>query len=344
VTPDITAEFPGAPGYLNTASIGLPPQGAVHAMHTAIDDWQMGRARAGQYDPVVAQARDRFASLVGAPVESVAVGAQVSALVAVAASGLRPGSHVLCPEGEFTSVTFPFLARPDLNLEMREVPLQHLADEVRPNTALVAFSVVQSSSGAVAAIDDIRAAAAEHDALTMADATQAAGWFPLHALDFDILVAGAYKWLLSPRGTAFMTVRPELLDQLAPLYAGWYSGEDPWESIYGLPLRVAGSARRFDLSPGWIAWVGTAPAVEMLLETGVAEIHDHNVGLANELCARLDRPPAGSAIVSLDLGRGFDSKRLARFATAYRAGRLRVAFHLYNTSEDVDRLVAAITQ
>lgn len=340
---EVAEEFPGARGYLNSASIGLPPERAVQAMQRAIADWQGGRARAPEYDADVAAARAAFAQLVGAPVTTVAIGSQVSALVALAATVLEPGSRVVVPEGEFTSVTFPLLARDDLNLDINTVPFDSLADAIGPGVAMVAFSVVQSASGEVADLTAIKSAAEASGTITVADATQAVGWLPLHAADFDIMVAGAYKWMLSPRGSAFMTVSPEMQQRAQSLYAGWYSGDEPWESIYGLPLRLAPNARRFDLSPGWLAWVGTAPALQFLNEVGVEAIHAHNVSLANHLLAELDLAPSGSAIVSLELPDDFDQSRLSGLVTAYRAGRLRVGFHLYNTFDDVARVVAAIT-
>lgn len=338
----VVDQFPGAPGYLNTASIGLPPQQAVDALHAAVTKWQDGRAQAPEYDEVVTSAREAFAALVGAPVETVAVGSQVSALVAMVATALRPGAHVLVPEGEFTSVIFPFLVRDDLPLTVEAVPLGQLAAAIRPEVDLVAFSAVQSSNGAVADLSAIKTAAESNDVITMVDATQAAGWLPLDATDFDFVVVGAYKWLLSPRGTAFMTVRPAMLEKTRPLFAGWYAGESVWESIYGMPLRLASSARRLDLSPGWLAWVGTAPALQLVNAVGVAAIHGHNVGLANALLAELDLPAADSAIVSLRLDPHFDERRLAGLSTAYRSGRLRVGFHLYNTTEDVARVATAV--
>ncbi|MCP3976871.1 MAG: aminotransferase class V-fold PLP-dependent enzyme [bacterium] len=338
----IATQFPHAAGYLNTASIGLPPQRAVDALQLAIDKWQTGKAEAPEYDAVVTAARTSFASLLSARVENVAVGAQVSALVALAATCLRPGSRVLIPDGEFTSVIFPFLVRDDLGLRVESVPLMRLADSIGADTDLVAFSSVQSSSGEVADLGAIGAAAAANDVITMCDATQSAGWLPMNATDYDFVIAGAYKWLLSPRGTAFMTVSDTVLERTRPLFAGWYSGESVWESIYGLPLRLAPDARRLDLSPGWLAWVGTAPALEVLTQVGVEAIHSHNVGLANTLLSELDLPPSNSAIVSLDLDATFDQERLSGLSTAYRAGRLRVGFHLYNSLEDVARIVAAI--
>jgi selenocysteine lyase/cysteine desulfurase len=338
----VRRQFPAAAGYLDTASLGLPPQATVDAMTAAIASWQAGEAAAPGYDLYVQEARAAFAGLVGVPAAQVAVGAQVSALVALAATVLEPASRVLVPEGEFTSTTFPFLARDDLALEVVTAPLERLAETLDTGTAVVAFSLVQSSNGQVADAAAIRDAAAAAGALTLVDATQAAGWLPFRAADYDITVTGTYKWLLSPRGTAFLTVRPELLERVRPLYAGWYAGDVPWDTIYGLPLRLATDASRLDLSPGWLAWVGTAASLRLLHEVGVAAIHEHDLRLANLLRERLDLPPSDSSMVSLELDVDFDPTRLDGLRAAFRAGRLRAGFHLYNTEDDVERLLVAI--
>ena len=338
----VRGQFPGAAGYLNTASVGLPPQTTVDAMTSAIGEWQSGTAEPPGYDRYVEEARTSFAAMVGVPAAQVAVGAQVSALVAMAVTVLQQGSRVLVPAGEFTSTTFPFLARADLDLEVVSAPLDRLADAIAPGTSMVSFSLVQSADGRVADAAAIREAAAAVGALTMVDITQAAGWLPFRADDYDISVAGTYKWLLSPRGTAFVSVRPELLDRVTPLYAGWYAGEAPWDTIYGLPLRLAADTSRLDLSPGWLAWVGTAASLRLLDEVGVEAIHEHDLHLANLVRDGLGQPPGDSAMVSLELEPGFDGARLQGLRTAFRAGRLRAGFHLYNTEEDAERLLDAI--
>ena len=332
--------FPGAAGYLNTSSIGLPPVRAVEELQQAIKDWQDGRATAPGYDRYVAEARQLFAEMVSVPQAWVAIGSQVSALVALVATSLHPGARVLCPEGEFTSVTFPFLARDDLAVTF--VPLGKLAESIGPEIDLVAFSVVQSADGRVADIDAITKSARANGALTLVDATQATGWFPLDATRFDVVVAGTYKWLLSPRGTAFLTVRPELLPQIRPLYAGWYAGPSPWETIYDPPLRLAADARRLDLSPGWLAWLGTAAALRFIQSIGVDSIYEHNLNLANDFRARIGLPPSNSAVVSIRLHSDFDETRLDGLSTATRAGALRAAFHLYNNTDDVAALTTAV--
>ena len=139
-----------------------------------------------------------------------------------------------------------------------------------------------------------------------------------------------------------MTVRQESMDLPALIYAGWYAGESPWESIYGPPLRLAGNARRFDLSPGWLAWVGTAAALRFIRSLGIKDIHAHNVALANEFRSKLGRSASDSAIVSLELPPTTNENLLEKLSTSVRAGRLRVAFHFYNQSDDVDLLTEAL--
>jgi selenocysteine lyase/cysteine desulfurase len=338
----LRAQFPGARGYLDTASLGLPPRVTVEAMTGALSEWQSGAATARGYDRYVAEARELFAAMVSVPSAQVAIGAQVSALVGMAVTALPHGARVVLPEGEFTSVVFPFLARPDLELEVVTAPLERLAEAIDPGTAMVAFSLVQSADGRVADLPAVRSAARAAGALTLADGTQAAGWLPFAAGDYDITVTGGYKWLLCPRGTAFMTVRADLLERIQPVYAGWYSGADPWDSIYGLPLRLAPDASRLDLSPAWHAWVGSAASLRLLADLGVESVHAHDVSLANAARAGLGLPPGDSAMVSLELEPDFDKARLEGLRTSYRAGRLRVAFHLYNSAQDVERLVTAI--
>src|SRR6202012_1315456 len=165
----------------------------------------------------------------------------------------------------------------------------------------VALSAVQMSTGEVAGLDAIADAAAALGAITICDATQAVGWLPIDAGRFDALVCGAYKWLMSPRGSAFLTVSDRLVADAVPHSAGWYAGEDMHSSYFGPPLRLAHNARRFDLSPAWFSWVGTAPALELIEEIGVAAIHDHGVALANRFRAGLGLEAGNSAIVSAEV-------------------------------------------
>ena len=337
-------EFEPAGIYANTASIGLPPRRAVDALHEAIRTWWAGRAEAAGYDEVVNRARQLFASLVGTTPERVAIGNQVSTFTALVATALPDGARVLAAEEDFTSVLFPFLAHAERGVHVQTVPLAGLVDAIGPGVDLVAVSAVQSADGRLVpgGLEALSSAAARHGSLTYVDATQAVGWLPFDADRFDFVSCAAYKWLLSPRGTAFGVVRPERLGMLRPLYAGWYAGDDPWTSIYGPPFRLAKDARRLDISPAWLSWAGTVPALELLAEVGIAAIHRHDLALANALRGRLGLPPGDSAIVTVAADGGLERLRAAGIKASVRAGAVRLSFHLHNTDADVDAVAHAL--
>ena len=334
--------FPCAAGYLDTATMGLPPEGAVDEILGALEAWRTGQASAPGFDGWVARGRAAFARLVGLPEEQIAVGNQVSAFAGLVAASLEDRAEVLCVEGDFTSVLFPFLVQRDRGLTVRAVALERLADEVRSSTDLVAVSAVQSADGRVADLDAVADAAQAHDAATFIDATQACGWLAFEAARFDYLACSAYKWLLSPRGSSFFAVRPERLDEITPHLAGWYAGEDRWSSLYGEPLRLAPDARRLDVSPAWLSWVGTAPAVELLADIGADALGAHGVRLANRLRDALGLAPEPSPILSLNAPGARERLERAGVKASVRGQAVRVCFHLYNSDEDVDAVVAAL--
>ncbi|MFI6081879.1 aminotransferase class V-fold PLP-dependent enzyme [Streptomyces sp. NPDC051217] len=335
-------EFEPATTYLNTSTCGLLPRRAVEAVQALAAENGTGAGDgAGSFDSVDA-ARASFARLVGVPAGRVAVGGSVAVHVGLIAASVPPGSEVLMAEGEFSSVVTPFAVRGDL--KPRYVPLESLADEVRPETALVAVSAVQSGDGRIADLPAVRAAAAAHGARTLLDTTQAAGWLPVDAGAYDYTVTGGYKFLVSPRGTSFLTVSEEAQERLVPIHAGWVSGESIWASTYGPVEQLAHSARRFDEPTAFLAYHGAEQPLAVLEEVGVERIHTHVTALADRFRAglvSLGHEPAaapGSTVVAVP-GLGDLRPRLiaAGVKVAVRAGNLRAAFHLYNSTADVDR-------
>ena len=328
--------------YCNTASYGLPPRPAWDALQSALAEWHSGRTSWEHWGQSTEGARAVFARLVGVDVERVAVGSTVSELVGSVVTALPQGARVVVPDIEFTSTLFPLLVQE--RLDVRTLPLAGLLDAIAEGVEAVAFSAVQRSSGEVADLDAIVAAAASVGAVTLCDATQGLGWLPLQASRFDAVVCSAYKWLMSPRGSAFMTVSDRLLERAVPHNAGWYSGEDVHASYFGPPLRLASSARRLDLSPAWFSWVGTQPALELIERIGLPAIHAHNLALANRFRAGVGLEPGNSAIVCADLPGAAERLGHAGIVAAVRGGLLRTSWHVYNNESDVDQVLDVVTR
>ena len=335
---DVRTHFPAARGYLDTATCGLPSTATVAAVQEHLTTWQDGGGSLPVFHDPVERSRAAFAAMAGVPTEDVAVGSQVSVAVGMVAASLPAGTRVVLPDNDFTSLLWPFLARAELRCEL--VPLAEVPDAVARGCDWVAASTVQSAGGAVLDLVALRAAADAAGARVLLDATQSAGWLPLSAGQWDVVVAGAYKWLLSPRGTAFTTVSRGALPLIASTAAGWYAGQDGPGSYYGGPARLAGGARRLAGSPAWPSWAGTAPALQLLLDVGVEAVHRHDLRLAHALRERLALPPGDSAVVCLDAP--VDALRAGGVRCSGRDGQARLAFHLYNDDEDVDLAARAL--
>jgi selenocysteine lyase/cysteine desulfurase len=328
--------------YLNTASYGLPPRNGFDAMQEALADWRGGRTSWEHWGESTEGARAAWAAMMGVAPAQVAIGATVSAFVGLIAASLPDDARVIVPDVEFTSTLFPFLVQERRGVTVTTVAPDRIAETIDARTDLVAFSAVQMSTGEIADLDAIAAAAAHHGARTMVDATQAAGWLPLDAGRFGAVVCAGYKWLTCPRGTAFMTIDDEWREEVVPHAAGWYAGADVHASYFGPPLRLAADARRFDTSPAWFSWVGAQPALELLHRIGIGAVYDHDVALANRFRAGLGFAPSPSAIVSVELAGGAEALERAGIVAALRGGRLRASWHLYNTDADVDAALAAL--
>lgn len=329
------------PGWLNTASYGLPPQPAWDALQAALADWRVGATSWEGWDEATTASRASFARLVGVPSADVTVGSQVSQLIAPIAAAVGDGARVVVPEIEFTSNLFPWMAHQD-RLTVVTVPTNRLVDAIAAGCDVVAFGLVQSATGEVADYPQIVAAARDAGAMVIADATQACGWLPFDASLADVVVVAAYKWLMGPKGTAFAYLSPAVQELVRPMAAGWYAGADVHSSYYGPPLRLATDARRFDVSPAWFSWVGTAPALAVIEEIGVPAIRDHNVALANRFLAGLGQPPSDSAIVTVDAPGAEAKLEAAGIRAAVRAGRVRASFHVYSSETDVDLALNAL--
>ena len=331
--------------YLNTASYGLPPRDGFEAMHRALADWRGGRTSWEHWGEASEAARGAFAQMVGVPATRVAIGATVSGFVGLVAASVPDGARVIVPEEEFTSTLFPFLVQQDQRaVTVLTVPAARLAEAIDAQTDIVAFSAVQMSTGEVADLDAIVAAAQHHGARTVLDATQACGWMPIDAARFDAVVCAGYKWLMLPRGTAFMAVGDAFQETIVPHSAGWYAGAEVHESYFGPPLRLATDARRFDTSPAWFSWVGAQPTLELVNRIGGASVDEHDVALANRFRAGLDLEPSTSAIVSVARDGAAERLERAGIVAALRGGRLRASWHLYNSEADVDAALDALAE
>lgn len=330
MNPDIAAAYPHIPGYLDTASFGLPAHATVAALRRATDQWAAGATDIPAADTAVDRMRTAYATIVGAAARDITLAGSVSQVVGMVAASLPTGARVLAVDGDFSSVLFPFMA--DRRLDVTLVSLDELVNAVVPGVDLVAVSAVQSADGRVADLSSLASAARAAGAHTLIDASHAAGWLPLDARDFDVVVSAAYKWLTAPRGITLAAIHPEAT-WIRPVNASWYGADKPWEALYGPPFQASATARRFDTSPPWQLVEAGAVALETIARQAVAETHAYVVDLANEFRDGMGLAPDSSPIVSVS-GVNPGDLAAAGVRASARGGRARFSFYLYNDEDD----------
>ena len=346
----IRAQFRPGPGitYLDSATYGLPPQATVGALQQATLAWQAGTADwIADWDEPSDDAPRAFASLIGAPADTIATIPAASVGTGLVAGALGPGDEVVVPVDEFTSTLFPLLVAKERGAVIREVAFSDIASSIGASTRLVAVSLVQMQTGRVADMAGILDATDRHGAQVLVDATQGVPFVALEPFieRIDYLVCSGYKHLLSPRGTAYLYVRRDRWDSLEARNANWRAADLPFGRYFGGPLTLAPDARRFDVSRAWFPWVGATTSLRLLAEWKGEGVFESVRELAGSLAARLGVPWYGSSLVCAPLVDG-EAARSALAAAGIRASvrgtAIRFAVHVYNTEADLDRVAEVV--
>jgi selenocysteine lyase/cysteine desulfurase len=313
--------------------------------------------------------RGLAARLVGArEAHEVAFVADTSDGLSVVSAGLdwRAGDNVVGADCEFPSNVYPWMRLGPLGVEYRMAPErdgrvepEELFAFVDDHTRVVALSWVQFASGFRSDLERIGRFCRDHKILFVVDAIQALG---VHPLDVerdlvDVFAASAHKWLLGGEGVGLLYVSDRVVDQLEPARVGWTSVRD-WIKWSRYDLTYREGAGRFECgtlnTPGIHA---LGASLELLLDAGAEAIEARCKELTDRLVDGLAdrgfeivssrRPGEWSAIVAARHPEHAPNELVRRLAergvtVAHRAGRLRVSPHFYNTTDEIDRLLAAL--
>ncbi|WP_101783767.1 aminotransferase class V-fold PLP-dependent enzyme [Nonomuraea indica] len=342
--------------WLDTPGAPPGPQPVVDTLRDALDAWSGGGFDWLEWDGAVAEARTLFARLIGVdPATVSAVGSLGEAAATVAAS--IPRCRVVVPAQEFRSNLFPWTAGHDVVA----VPPRHgitrledLIDALDEDTGLLAVSEVTSREGQRLDLPALRAATDRVGARLFVNVTQSLGAlsFDWAAVRPDYLAVHGYKWLLCPRGAAWLVTRPNLVGELRPLVPGWRSTGPPYGYFAG-SLRLAADAGRCDASPAWLSWMGACAALRLMLSLDARLVERHCLALATQLIERaqdigLRHPNDGglSQIVVLQMDEADTAAARLRHGgirATTLGDRVRFGFHYFNNQEDVDAVVRLLT-
>ena len=369
----VRGEFPilEHKNYLNSCSQGALSHRVRAAYEEYLAGWDENGAEWEYWVERAETARAEFARLLHGEPDEVAVTTSVSQGVSGIVSALpfeRGGrNRVVISEYEFPTVGQIAHAQELRGAEVVHVrpyadgsiPVERFAEAIDERTALVCCTTISYRTGHRHDIAAIAEVAHASGALVLADSYQAAGAIELdvRTLGADFVTGGTVKYLLASAGLGFLWVRGDVLSGLLPTQTGWFADED----IFRMDISdysPHATARRFDAGtpPVPNIYAGVA-GLGLLQETGIPSVEAHVAELNTRLIAGLEE--LGAHVVTpadpclrgpLVCARSTDAPALVaalaeeNIVCSLRDTNLRVAAHFYNTADDIDALLAALSR
>ena len=363
--------------YLNFAAHAAIPRVALNAVQASV----AAKRRPHLVDDrsfffVAANLRQTLATLIGASQDDIALTTGAGAGLATIAYALKwsAGDEVIIAGGEFPAhyATWkPMEAREGIKVQITHPQDQFIQSgdliaAMTPRTRVISVSHVRFDDGSILDASSLAAACKRNGTLLVLDVSQSCGAIPMDvsSLGADFIVCAGYKYLLSPWGTGFLWAKPENADLLRPGPYNWLSQDvETFARLNYVDPRPARTLSRWDAAEASSIYNFNLTVMEasarFVLNATPALIHDHNQTLIDYFFERL---PDGYRLASprqashrgvfgcIEVGSRSDTESLyqtlrdERFVVALREGKIRVAPHLLNSTQDMDRLLASLAK
>lgn len=316
--------------------------------------------------------RALFGQLIGSAPDNIAIIPAVSYGLALAARNLplSKGQNIVVLEEQFPSNIYIWrrvaeekgaviktVSRPERGNWTNTV-----LKAIDQDTAITALPLCHWTDGTLLNLIAIGKRCRENDSALVIDGIQSLGALPFSvaAVKPDFLVAAAHKWLLGPYGFGFCYVAPKWHNGV-PLEENWLnrSGSQDFSRLVDYRNDYQPGARRYDMggASNFILAPIAAAAIRQLLEWDVEAISKTIQAITDPIgdCAlrmgfivadKADRVPH---IIGLSMPGGIAGALAPKLAknkvyVSIRGDSIRISPHLYNTPQDVDRLLSSLEE
>jgi len=298
--------------FFNSAGSSLMPNPVYRAVldHLALEQRIGGYAAEDDSEAVLEDFYDAFATLLNCERSEIAYVENATRAwdMAFYSLPLKEGDRILTAEAEYVSNFLAFLhqaRRRGIEVDVApsdasgQLDVDAMERLITPRTRLIAMTHVPTQGGLVNPAEDVGRIARRHGITYLLDACQSVGQMPLDVqkIGCHLLSGTGRKFLRGPRGTGFLYVSKEILDQLDPPFIDLHAAT--WTDARSFDIRP--DARRFENWESFVAGrVGLRAAVRYALEVGLDQICARVSMLADRLRASLSELPG---VTVRDLGR-----------------------------------------
>lgn len=359
--------------YFNTGGLGASPYTVIDAVKSKMDELEH-MSETGHTEELWNTVKASAAALFGCEAAELAFIRNTTEGINIVAHGLpfKEGDEVILTTHEHVGnalTWIPLSRRKGMKLCRFEPSTASAAENlariealVTPRTRLIAIPHIVTTTGLVLPVKEICAFARSKGIWSFLDGAQAAGMMPfnLHDIGCDAYATSGHKWLLGPKETGWLYVRKEMLETLTPLFIGAYSADfDPLKDHY----TFAPSAQRYEYGTVSVPLrYGLGAGISFLQRIGMDTVWKRDCALADHLSASLRAipgvtvlspvlPSLRSAMTTFmharrphtEMQKHLDTYNLrTRSVTEGGLAALRISTHIYNSFEEVDKVIAGV--
>ncbi len=362
--------------YLNTGTFGPLPTCVIQAMQERLQhellNGRLGTDAFQKLADIYADARQHVATLLHADVQEIALTDNTSEGMNIITNGInwKEGDEAITTNHEHMGALAPlYQSRDRFGIVLRMADLGPQADHpvleaiqalLTPHTRLISLSHVTWTIGAVLDIQAVGRLGREHGIPVVVDGAQSAGAIPLNMkeLGVDFYAIPMQKWLCGPDGTGALYTRRESLHYVTPTNVGYWSVKHE----EGIEWELVDHAQRFEVGGRQTAALaGQAAVLHWLEETvgyewlyaHISSLHTYAYSALKNIpgLTMLTPKPGVSGLLTFQL-QGIDDAEVVKtlcdkhniyIRNIPSTKVLRISTGFYNTEEEIDQLVQALS-
>lgn len=317
--------------------------------------------------------RSLFAKIVNADKECIAFVPSASYGLAVAANNISLTSKqkIIVLEGQYPSNYYVWKDLSDrtgatlitiiraANQSWTDAILEKIDD----STGLVAIPNCHWTDGSLVDLEKVSLETKKVNAKLVIDASQSLGAYPLDISKIkpDFLCSVGYKWLLGAYGLSYLYADTSYCETGKPIEFGWLNryGSEDFTRLVDYTDKYRLGARRFDAGgfPGFINIPMATAALTQVLDWGIDNIQESLSLLTDEIELRArennyetqERKNRTGHLIGIrftDSAVDAIRKKLTanKIYISFRGSNMRVAPHLYNSKEDIEKLFLCLRE
>jgi len=369
--------------HFNNAGASLMPEPVLDS----VIDYLRLESRTGGYEAAelsrgkLASVYDSAARLINCRPDEIAImeNATRSWDMAFYSIRFKPGDIILTAVAEYASNFIAYLqvakrTGADINViendEYGALSIEDLRNNISDRVKLIALTHVPTNGGLVNPAEEVGNIAREAGILYLLDACQSVGQMPMDVqrIGCHMLSATGRKFLRGPRGTGFLYVSGDIVNDLEPPVLDLHSAEWVEEGKY----EIRKDASRFETWEGnYAGKIGLGTAIDYALKWDINVTWPRICRLAEELRHRLEELPrvtvqdlgrekCGIVTFTVDGKKPLEIKRLLADKKinvtvapknytlldmeqrGFHEGLIRASVHYYNSEDEIDRFCRTI--